>query len=133
MAQSINVSYLLGFVGKEPETKVVASGKKVMLFNLATEQSWKKGDEWQKQTTWHRIIVWEPSDYVLKEVVKGAQVLITGRISTRTYKDSNNQDRSITEIIAEKVVPLNPPREHAQSAPKPPPPADSSQGDDIPF
>ena len=134
---SINVSYLLGYVGKEPETRATQSGKMVTVFNMATEQSWKKGEEWQRQTTWHRIIGWELSDYVLKGISKGSQVMVQGRISNREYKDEKGETRMVSEIVAEKVIPLNPAPPKQVAAPDPPPkpkpPYTPPPDDDIPF
>ena len=134
---SMNVSYLLGYVGKEPETRATQSGKMVTVFNMATEQSWKKGEEWQRQTTWHRIIGWELSDYVLKGISKGSQVMVQGRISNREYKDEKGETRMVSEIVAEKVIPLNPAPPKQVAAPDPPPkpkpPYTPPPDDDIPF
>lgn len=134
---SMNVSYLLGYVGKEPETRATQSGKMVTVFNMATEQSWKKGEEWQRQTTWHRIVGWELSDYVLKGISKGSQIMVQGRISNREYKDEKGETRMVSEIVAEKVIPLNPAPPKQVAAPDPPPkpkpPYTPPPDDDIPF
>ena len=105
---SLNVSYLLGHVGKDPEIRITNSGKKVMQYSIATEESWKKGDEWQRNTTWHRIVTWEPSDYIVKTVTRGAIVLIQGRITNREYKDQDGVTRFISEVVSEKVSPILP-------------------------
>ena len=118
---SMNVSYLLGYVGKDPETKTMQSGKTVTVFNLATEHSWKKDEEWQRETTWHRVVGWGLSDYVLKGLVKGAQVMVQGRISNREYTDQKNETRMVTEIISERIIPLNPAPPKQAAAPDPPP------------
>jgi len=103
---SLNVSYLLGHVGKDPEIRSTNSGKKVMMFSIATEISWKKGEEWQRETTWHRILQWEPSDYLQNTVTRGALVLVQGRISNREYKDQNGANKFTSEVVAEKLTPI---------------------------
>lgn len=133
---SLNVSYLLGHVGKDPEIRTTNSGKKVMQYSIATEESWKKDDEWQRATTWHRIITWEPSEYLVKTVTKGAIVLVQGRITNREYKDQNGVVRSISEVVSEKVNPILPKSQPQQreSVPKIEQQIDyNKENDEIPF
>ena len=135
---SINrITLLVGHLGKDPELKYTQAGQPVCNASIATEKSWKKDDEWQRQTTWHRIVGWQLSDYVLKELVKGAQIMIQGRISNREYKDEKGETRMVSEIVAEKVIPLNPAPPKQAAAPDPPPkpkpPYTPPPDDDIPF
>ena len=37
---------------------------------------------------------------------KGSPVLVEGELRTRTYTDQNNQNRKVTEVIIEKIYPL---------------------------
>lgn len=106
MAINLNKAMILGVIGKDPETKVIASGKKVTTFSVATSHSYKKGEEWVNNTTWHRIVAWEVSQRTLELLTKGSKVHVMGRIENRSYKDSTGQDRIISEIISEEIIPL---------------------------
>ena len=59
MEKSINKVELSGFAGIDPEVKTMSNGKNVMRFTLATSRSYKnKKDEWERETTWHNIVLW---------------------------------------------------------------------------
>jgi single-strand DNA-binding protein len=90
-------------MGGDPEMRFTADGKAVANFSLAT--SYGKGDN--KQTTWHRIIVWERSAEFVKEYCyKGNLIFVEGRIQTRQYDDKDGIKRHVTEIIASNVQKL---------------------------
>ena len=55
----LNRVELIGFLGREPETKSTPNGKAATSLSLATKTSWMKGTERQERTEWHRIqVIW---------------------------------------------------------------------------
>ena len=75
---------------------------------MATDRAWTgKDGERHEQTEWHNVIFWgtanqKPSNLV-EYMVSGREVLVEGRIQTRSWeKDGNKHYR--TEIIAERVT-----------------------------
>ncbi|KAI8621259.1 hypothetical protein BC830DRAFT_297575 [Chytriomyces sp. MP71] len=63
----------------------------------------KKGDEWDTETTWHRVSAFSFADarpYASGQLGKGAQVIVEGRIRVRKDEESG---RSFTDIVADKV------------------------------
>lgn len=97
---SLNKVQLIGNIGKDPEIRMTNNGKKVAKFSLATTD--KFGDN--VNTDWHNITVWEKlADVVEKFVRKGSQVYIEGRISYRSYDDSEGNKRYSTDIIANSL------------------------------
>ncbi len=51
---------LIGFLGKDAETRFTPNGTAHTRFSLATSVSWKDKDsgEYKTRTEWHRIVVW---------------------------------------------------------------------------
>ena len=97
----INKVFLVGNLGKDP---VVKEGKKNKRgsFQLGTTESWKDREgEWQSKTIWNTIVVWGKLCDTIETLEKGQQVLIEGKIGTRTY-----EERQITEITASIVIPF---------------------------
>ena len=99
----INKVILIGFVGKDPEIRQGASGKKIAQFSLATSEKWKKKEtgEYVENTDWHRIVCLNEhlSEIIEKYVKKGSKVYVDGTIKTRSYEDNAGTTRYVTEIV----------------------------------
>ena len=106
---------LIGNLGQDPETKTLESGKKVVRFTLATNDSFKNG-EGQKvsETTWHNVVAWNGlADVAGKFLKKGGQVAVEGKIVYRSYEDKTGATKNITEIVANELLLLRSPKEQA--------------------
>lgn len=109
----INKVILVGNLGKDPEIRVLESGRKQASFPLATSESYRDRDgQRQEQTEWHNVVFWGSSDrpglagVVEQYLKKGSQVYIEGKIRTRSYQDKDNQTRYITEIVGRELTML---------------------------
>lgn len=98
---SVNKAIIVGRLGADPELRFIPSGRAVCNFNLATESVWKdKQGQRQKQTDWHRIVVWGPqAETAAKYLTKGREVYVEGEIKTRSYDDKDGIKRYVTEIV----------------------------------
>ena len=99
----INKVILIGRIGKDPDIFTYEDGTKRISFSLATTESYrdKNTNEWIDQTEWHNIVGYR---YLAeKRIAKGDLIYIEGKIKTRKYKDKDDNDRYITEIIADKI------------------------------
>jgi single-strand DNA-binding protein len=113
-----NKVQLIGYLGQDPETKTIESGKKVTHFTMATDESYKNS-EGQKvsETTWHNIVAWNGlAELVEKYLKKGRQVAVEGRIVYRTYEDKKGAIRNITEIVLNDLAFLNDGKGRAKEA-----------------
>jgi len=101
MAKGVNRMTILGNLGKDPEVKTTASGKKVATLTIATTESWKNSEgERVEETEWHRVIIWGRKAEVAEQYLrKGREVYIEGKKKTRNY-EADGQTKYITEIIA---------------------------------
>jgi single-strand DNA-binding protein len=96
---------LIGHVGNDPEVKTFEGGK-VAHLNLATNESYtnKKGEK-VEQTEWHRLVAWgAAAEIIEKYVVKGKEIAIEGKLSTRTYDDKEGNKRFITEVTVSEIM-----------------------------
>ena len=95
----MNKVILKGNLGKDPEVKTFDWGK-VCKFSLATTESYTKDGQKVTNTEWHNIVFkGAVVDVIEKYVHKGDQILVEGKIVTRTYKDKNQVDHWATEIV----------------------------------
>jgi single-strand DNA-binding protein len=101
----MNKVIICGYVGQEPELKHLQSGNACVNLSVATPEHWKdKNGRKQEKTEWHRIVVYgkmaEAADQYLS---KGQQVLVEGKLQTRSWEGPDGQNRYITEILASNV------------------------------
>ncbi len=125
---------VIGYLGNDPETRFLPSGRPVVSFSIATDESFtdKEGQK-QERVEWHAIVAFARLGEICAEYLrKGRQVFIEGRLRTREYEPKNaDGKRKRTEIIASRVqFPGTPPAERsAATATEEPPPL----ADDVPF
>lgn len=103
---SVNKAIVIGHLGKDPESRLMASGKAVCNFSLATSDSWKDKNTGEKQerTEWHNIVMYDRlAEIAVQYLKKGSAVYIEGRLQTRKWQDKNGQDRYTTEIVANEM------------------------------
>ena len=98
----LNKVMLIGRLGADPEIKQTKKGESFANLSLATNKKYKTKDgEWQEKTTWHKIVVWDPrlADTMQKYAKSGTQLFVEGELETRQFKDSNDQNRIVTEVV----------------------------------
>ncbi len=99
----LNKVILIGNIGKDPDVHIFENGNKKISFPLATTESYlnKDTNQWVEQTEWHNVAGYR---YLAdKNFAKGDMVYVEGKIKTRKYTDKEQNERYITEIIADKI------------------------------
>lgn len=102
----LNKAMIVGNLTRDPEMKALPNGGKVTTFSVATNRVYKdQAGNKKEETEFHNIVVFgrvaETSAEYLK---KGQQVMIEGRIVTRSWDDANGGGKKYrTEIVAESV------------------------------
>jgi single-strand DNA-binding protein len=97
---------LIGNLGNAPEVKDLEKGNKVARFTVATNDSYtnKKGER-VEDTQWHNIVIWgKLAGIAEKYLVKGSQVVIDGKLTTRNYTDKEGVKKYFTEIVANELL-----------------------------
>lgn len=98
----VNKVILIGNLGRDPEVRYLEGNVAVAKFSVATNESYKdKKGEWQTQTEWHDVVCWRAlAERAEKQLKKGSQVFIEGKLSHRKYQDKDGNDRYVTEVVA---------------------------------
>lgn len=101
----VNKVILIGNVGKDPIIRNVNDNLQVASFTLATNEVYKDSQgNLQKNTEWHNIVAWRNLAQLAEKFIhKGSQIYVEGRLKSRTYTDKDNQQRTIVEILADKI------------------------------
>lgn len=106
MAFSMNQIIIAGNVSLDPELRYTPNKHPVCTLSVATNRSIKRGDDYDNEATFHRIVVWgKMAEFVERTLRKGDQVFITGRMEYRKWEDKNGNKRTTPEIVASNVIP----------------------------
>jgi len=102
----LNKAFIIGNLTRDPELKAIPSGIKVCSFSVATNRVWKdKNGARQEAADYHNVVVFgRQAETVAQYMKKGSQVMIEGRMQTRSWDDAaTNIKKYRTEVIADRV------------------------------
>ncbi|MDF2431840.1 MAG: single-strand DNA-binding protein [Mucilaginibacter sp.] len=101
----VNMVFLVGHLGKDPEPRILEGGVSVVSFPLATSETFNKDGLKVEQTEWHNIVMWRGlADVAAKFLQKGKLVYIEGRLRTRSFEDKEGIKKYTTEVVAENFT-----------------------------
>ena len=101
----LNKALIIGNLTRDPEMKALPSGMTVTSFSVATNRVWKdKNGAKQEAADYHNVVVFgrqaETSAQYLK---KGSNVLVEGRMQTRSWDGPDGKKNYRTEVIADTI------------------------------
>jgi single-strand DNA-binding protein len=101
----LNKAIIIGNLTRDPELKALPSGITVTSFSVATNRVWKdKNGAKQEAADFHNVVVFgrqaETSAQYLK---KGSNVLVEGRMQTRSWDGADGKKLYRTEVIADNI------------------------------
>lgn len=100
---------LVGNLGMDPEVKSFDNNKKLARLSIATHESYKndKGER-TTETQWHNVVMWnQQAKFAEDYLKKGDEIVIEGRLSSRSYTDKDGNKRFVTEIVANDFLKMN--------------------------
>lgn len=118
MSIGLNKVMIIGNVGREPELRFLPSGNPVANFSVASNRQWNSSDgEKHNATEWFNIVAWGSlAEICAKQLKKGQQVYIEGRLQTRKWDDKDGIKHSTVEIVANEMIILGDRKESDQSS-----------------
>ena len=101
----LNKSFIIGNLTRDPELKALPSGIKVCSLAVATNRYYKDRDgNRQDSVEYHNIVAFgRVAELAAQYLKKGGQVLIEGRLQTRSWEGKDGEKRYRTEIVADTV------------------------------
>ena len=119
----MNVTLLVGRVGRTPSVKVKEGQTSIANFSLATDEYYND----ENHTTWHNIVAFgKKAEHIGGYITKGALLEITGRLQTREWTDKDENKKQTTEIVVNTLKSLMKGEEKKAGN-------DVPEDDDIPF
>lgn len=100
-----NKAIIVGRVTANPELRTTPGGQPVTTLGVATNRVWTdKNGAKQEAAEFHNVVLWgRQAEIASQFLVKGATVLIEGRLQTRSWTDKQGGQRRTTEIMAERM------------------------------
>jgi len=136
---SVHKITLVGYLGKDPDTKTLPSGSVVTNTSLATSERWKdKHGEKQERTTWFNLAFFGKLAEIAAEYLrKGSLVYVEGQVATRAWiSKQNGEAQSSLEVTVRELKILggrqSEPRARSEDD-EPAPKQQDEFDDDIPF
>ncbi len=101
-----NSVQLIGHVGKQPEVRFLESGNTLARFSMATNETFLNSQgEKVSNTTWHSIVAWGKIAELCERLLKkGTEVVLDGKLVSRTYDTEDGTRKYITEIQLNEFV-----------------------------
>lgn len=102
---NLNKVILVGRLTADPESRTTSTGQPVCSLRMVTNRIYNDAaGQKQEKAEFHSIVLWRRlAEIASRYLVKGALVLIEGRIETRTWQDAQGNKKYRTEIIGEKI------------------------------
>lgn len=121
----VNEAHIVGNLAKDPELRYTSSGTAVMTCSVATNHSYKNGENWEEKTTYHNIVSYgKAAERAAQFAHKGDQVVVVGRIDNRSWEHEGKKYYK-TEIVADKFILGKPKNQNSQPAQATPAPQSS--------
>jgi single-strand DNA-binding protein len=102
----LNKAMIIGNLTRDPELRALPSGIKVCSFSVATNRVWKDKDGVRQESAdYHNIVVFgRQAETVSQYMRKGSQVMVEGRMQTRSWDDQATGTKKYrTEVVADRV------------------------------
>lgn len=117
MSKTNNVR-LIGHIGQDPKLVSKTQESSVVSMTIATNDNYKdqQGNK-QTRTEWHNIVAFgRIANLIIQYTKKGDHIMIEGRLQTRQYVNKEQQQRYVTEIIAEELLFLGGKRDNSNGS-----------------
>jgi single-strand DNA-binding protein len=95
-----------GNLTRDPEIRYTREGQPNASFGIAVNRRWqpKGSEEWEESTSFFDVVCWRDlAENVALSLVKGARVVVTGRLEQRTWENEDGDKRSRIELVADDV------------------------------
>ena len=111
---TFNQCTFIGHVGADAKLLTTGNGKPFLKFRLAVSDISGKDEA----TLWLTVLVWngERAEKLAPFVLKGALVLVTGRVSLRPYTTHEGQEKTELELAAQDLQFIAKPKVAAETA-----------------
>jgi len=119
---SLNKTFLIGNLTRDPEVRYTPKGVPVCELGLAINRTWSEDGQKREETTFVDVTLWGRTAEIAQQYLhKGSPVFIEDRLQLDTWEDrQTGQKRSKLKVIGENLQLLGDRRESTSPPPRPP-------------
>jgi single-strand DNA-binding protein len=101
---TLNKTFLIGRLTRDPELKRTPSGTSLCEFSLAVNRYYKDKDgDRKEETSFFDVVIWgDRGDTFAEFTTKGSEVLVIGRLKQDRWTTEDNQSRSKVRIVCDE-------------------------------
>jgi single-strand DNA-binding protein len=105
----LNRVQLIGYLGKDPETRYTPKGSTVCSFTVAVTRRWRGAEGASKEATdWFNVEAWGKLGEICQNYLgKGRLVFVEGRLQTDRYEAEGGDTRYFTKVVAAEMQMLD--------------------------
>ncbi len=105
----LNRVQLIGYLGKDPETRFTPKGNTACSFTVAVTRRWRAAAGEPKETTdWFNVEAWGKLGEICQQYLgKGRLVFVEGRLQTDRYEAESGEVRYFTKVVAAEMQMLD--------------------------
>jgi len=105
---SLNRVTLIGRLGRNPEVRYISQTERAVAnFTLATNERYfnPNTNESEIRAEWHRVVAWgKLAEFCEKFLTQGKQILVEGKLRTRSWQDREGNKKYTTEVHAQNII-----------------------------
>jgi len=91
--------FFIGHLGRDPEIRYTANGKKLATFSVAVSS--RRRNEEESHTDWYRVTAWGGWVNEAENLAKGTKVAIRGRLRLTSWQASDGREGMSAEVTAQ--------------------------------
>lgn len=96
----------VGNATRDVELRYTTGATAVATFGLACNRRYQKNGEWTEDVSFFNVVAWGSlAENAAASIMKGARVIVNGRLQQRSWETDEGEKRSVVEIIADDLGP----------------------------
>ncbi len=95
---------LQGRLTRDAEVKYTNTGTALANIAIASNYSYKKGDDWTDEVSYFDVVAWGKLAEAQAELKKGTPVIVFGRLKQERWQVQDGATRSRVNVVADKIV-----------------------------
>lgn len=95
---------VVGNLTRDVELRFTPGGDAVADMSIASNRSWKSGDDWEEETTFYKLTVWGQMAENCAELKKGQNVLAIGQLELETWENDEGEERVNLKVRVQDVA-----------------------------
>jgi len=101
-----NTITVVGNLTGEPELRFTSAGTAMCTGSIADNRRFQVNGEWQEETSYINFVAWrELAENAAASLVKGARVVVTGRLQQRDWTDKDGNTRKSYDLVVDEIAP----------------------------